>query len=123
MKIIWLFRSILFAVGQMSTLIFFSLFGQLLRPFSHAVRYRFMHYWAKFCIWWLKVTCGLSYRVHGEENIDRDKAGLILARHESAWETLAFQVNFSPSDLCFEEGIAAHSVLWLGLGDDASDLD
>lgn len=94
MKLIWMIRSIFFAIGQISTLIFFSVFGQLLRPFSHATRYRFMHYWARFCIWWLKVTCGLSYRVHGAENIDKGQAGLILARHESAWETLVFQSIF-----------------------------
>ncbi|HHS99906.1 MAG TPA: 1-acyl-sn-glycerol-3-phosphate acyltransferase [Thiomicrospira sp.] len=94
MKIIWFTRSALFAIGQITTLIFFSIFGQLTRPFSFATRYHFMHYWARFCLVWVRLTCGVKYRIHGAENINTDTAGLILARHESAWETLAFQAIF-----------------------------
>lgn len=94
MKIIWFLRSLVFTFGQTITLLFFSLFGQLLRPFSHEIRYRFMHLWAIFCVWWVKVTCKVDYRIHGKEFIQRDKVGLILARHESAWETFALQKIF-----------------------------
>lgn len=94
MKIVWFFRSVLFSVGQVTTLVFFSLVGQLTRPFSFKVRYQFMHYWAKFCLVWLRFTCGIQYKVHGAEHIQNNQAGLILARHESAWETLAFQAIF-----------------------------
>ncbi len=94
MKFIWLLRSILFALGQGITLILFSVLGQLTRPFSFKARYQFMHYWARFCLLWLRWTCGVSYEVHGQEYINPDKAGLILARHESTWETLAFQEIF-----------------------------
>jgi len=94
MKIIWFIRSVLFAIGQISTLVLFSLLGQFTRPFSFTIRYQFMHYWAKFCLVWVRWTCGIKYRVHGAENIDEKTAGLILARHESAWETLAFQAIF-----------------------------
>lgn len=94
MKIFWFIRSVLFSVGQLSSLVFFSVIGLGLAPFSHRVRYQFIHYWAKFCIWWLKVTCGLTYTVHNKERIDLTKTGLVLARHESAWETLAFQSIF-----------------------------
>jgi 1-acyl-sn-glycerol-3-phosphate acyltransferase len=88
------FRSILFAIGQVVSVILFSVVGQLLRPFSNRARYQFIHYWARFCIWWLKVTCGVSYRLHGREHLDFSKTGLVLARHESTWETLAFQEIF-----------------------------
>ena len=53
-----------------------------------------MSSWAVFILWWVKVTCGLKYRVHGADTINRENAGLILARHESAWETFAFQSIF-----------------------------
>ncbi|NCN44273.1 MAG: 1-acyl-sn-glycerol-3-phosphate acyltransferase [Piscirickettsiaceae bacterium CG_4_9_14_3_um_filter_43_564] len=94
MKFWYFLRSLVFSFGQMVTLVFFSLFGLLLAPFSHQVRYRFIHYWARFCIWWLRWTCGVQYRVFGAENIDLSKAGLVFARHESAWETFAFQAIF-----------------------------
>ncbi len=94
MKIIWFLRSTLFAVGQIVSLVLMSLFGQLTRPFSFKVRYDFMKHWALFCLWWVKVTCSLKFKVHGADSINAEKAGLILARHESAWETLAFQQIF-----------------------------
>ena len=94
MKAMALIRSVIFAIGQMTTLVIFSVLGQLTRPFSMKVRYGFMHYWAVINVHWLRWTCGVKYRVHGAENIDRTKSGLILARHESAWETLYFQVLF-----------------------------
>lgn len=94
MKFVWLLRSILFALGQGVTLILFSVLGQLTRPFSFKARYQFMHYWARFCLLWLRWTCGVRYEVHGQEHINPGQAGLILARHESAWETLAFQEIF-----------------------------
>jgi 1-acyl-sn-glycerol-3-phosphate acyltransferase len=94
MKVIWFIRSLIFAVGQALTLVLFSVLGQLTRPFSFKTRYAFMHYWARFCVVWARITCGVKYRVHGAENIDPTQTGLILARHESAWETMAFQKIF-----------------------------
>ncbi|GKT11914.1 MAG: 1-acyl-sn-glycerol-3-phosphate acyltransferase [Thiomicrorhabdus sp.] len=94
MKLIWFLRSVVFAFGQGGTLILFSVIGQFTRPFSIKTRYHFMHYWARFCLVWLRWTCGVSYQVHGRENIKTDQAGLILSRHESAWETLALQEIF-----------------------------
>ncbi|MGM0541175.1 MAG: lysophospholipid acyltransferase family protein [Pseudomonadota bacterium] len=94
MKFSWLLGSTLFALGQGITLILFSVLGQLTRPFSFKTRYQFMHYWARFCLLWLRWTCGVRYEVHGQQHINPEQAGLILARHESAWETLAFQEIF-----------------------------
>ena len=94
MKVIWFIRSVLFSIGQSVTLVLFSVLGQLTRPFSFKTRYAFMHYWARFCLVWLRITCGVKYRVHGAQHIDTTQTGLILSRHESAWETLAFQEIF-----------------------------
>ncbi|MBO1923172.1 lysophospholipid acyltransferase family protein [Thiomicrorhabdus sp. 6S3-12] len=94
MKLIWFVRSTLFAIGQMISLVFFSLIGQFTRPFSYRVRYGVMSQWAYFCLWWLRMTCGIRSRVHGLDQVDHEKPGLILARHESAWETLKFQTIF-----------------------------
>ncbi len=94
MKLILFIKSLLFSIGQISSMIVFSLLGQLTRPFSIVTRYRFMTQWAHFCLWWVNVTCGLKYRVHGADNINSENAGLILARHESSWETFALQQIF-----------------------------
>lgn len=93
--IMLLLRSTLFSLGQVTTLVVFSLIGiVLLFPFNVKVRYRFMSKWAVFVVWWAKVTCGIRYQIHGAENIDTSQAGILLARHESAWETFATQLIF-----------------------------
>ena len=94
MKAWYFLRSVVFAIGQVVSLLFFSVIGLFLWPFSHKVRYQFMHLWARFIVVWVRWTCGVSYKVYGAENIDKTQAGLVLARHESAWETFATQVIF-----------------------------
>jgi 1-acyl-sn-glycerol-3-phosphate acyltransferase len=46
-------------------------------------------------LWWLRITCGVRYRVIGRENIP-EMPSIILSKHQSAWETLAFQQIFPP---------------------------
>ncbi len=94
MQIIAIFRTILFFLGQITSLIAFSVLSIFVWPFSTKVRYKYMRLWSVFCILWLKWTCGISYEVHGSENIDKTQTGLVLARHESAWETFALQDIF-----------------------------
>lgn len=64
-------------------------------PFAFETRYRCAQYWVRFNLWALKVVCGLSYEVHGRENIPA-RNGVILAKHQSAWETIALQAIFPP---------------------------
>ena len=89
-------RSLLFEIGRIASMIFFAVTGQLLWPFPFHIRYRYMTQWGRFTLWWLRVTCGLRYVVHGLEQVDKQRNGLIFARHESAWETIALQSLFPP---------------------------
>lgn len=43
----------------------------------------------------LRVICGVEYRVLGAEHIPK-KPSIVLSKHQSAWETLAFQKIFPP---------------------------
>ncbi|WP_024850383.1 lysophospholipid acyltransferase family protein [Hydrogenovibrio kuenenii] len=94
MKLLTVFRSSIFFAGHIATLIFFVVTAQVLWVAPASVRYAYIHLWARFTIRWLKWTCGVNYQVHGRENIDLSKSGVILAKHESAWETFAFQEFF-----------------------------
>ncbi len=51
--------------------------------------------WAQFAIWVLKLVCGLHHRVEGLENLP-DRPAVLFAKHQSAWETIAFQTIFPP---------------------------
>lgn len=95
MILINFFRSLVFEIGRILIMLFFTVFGQLLWPFSYKIRFDVLKYWGRINMFWLKITCGLSYRVSGLEKVDLRKPSLLLVHHESAWETIAIQ-NFLP---------------------------
>lgn len=83
-------RSVLFQLGYALSTIFFSLVSLPLWLVSKPLRYQIMTYMARSVMWWLKVTCGLRYRVHAPHGLPA-QACVALVRHESAWETFALQ--------------------------------
>jgi 1-acyl-sn-glycerol-3-phosphate acyltransferase len=91
---IWV-RSLVFYVGAIVAALFFGLLAVLLRPLPAFPRYYLITRWTHFSLWWLEKCCHLRYRVTGRENIPKGPA-VILANHQSAWETLAFQAIFPP---------------------------
>jgi len=91
---IWL-RSALFALSQLITTPLFSVLALLAFPFKPVTRYRIISHWAKLNLFLARVICGIHYRVVGAENIT-DAPTIILSKHQSAWETMAFQRIFPP---------------------------
>ena len=90
-----LLRSILFNLGMLVITPIFSVLAILLFPLPAVLHSRIISSWAYLAMFWLKVTCGLSFRVIGKENIPQH-ACIVLAKHQSTWETIAFQVIFPP---------------------------
>ena len=90
----WL-RSAIFNLGMWLMVIPFALLALLMISFSAPFRSRLVSGWAHFVVWLLALTCGLRYRVIGLENIPQHPC-VILAKHQSAWETIAFQAIFPP---------------------------
>ncbi len=62
-------------------------------PFCH--RYRLLTTWADLNLWFSAHICRLDYQVEGLENIP-DRPSIIMAAHQSTWETLALQQLFPP---------------------------
>lgn len=91
---IWL-RSLLFNLGMWVLVIPYALLALLLIPMPAPRRSRIIAGWARLVVRWLSLICGLNYRVFGAEHIP-DHACVILAKHQSAWETIAFQAIFPP---------------------------
>ena len=58
-------------------------------------RRRFIAAFAGYHNWLLRVVCGLTFVVEGREHIPRGPA-IILAKHQSTWETFALQTIFPP---------------------------
>lgn len=90
-------RSVLFYLGMLViTLVHNAVIPFLyLLPLSHFQRYAYLVQWSRLVMIWLKISCGLSYRVIGKENIPKGPA-IILAKHQSAWETISLQQIFPP---------------------------
>lgn len=88
-------RSLLFNLLMLVTVVIYALLSLFTLPFSGLTRYRFISHWARLQVWLLKAVCNLTYRVEGRENLP-DGPAIILSKHQSAWETLAFQVIFPP---------------------------
>lgn len=84
-----------FSLAGPSTILF-SLLGMALYAAPFTVRYAVITRWTRFAIWWLRITCGLDFKVEGQENLPAEGVAVILAKHQSAWETMAFQLIFPP---------------------------
>lgn len=72
---------------------FFGLVGILILPLPRPWRYFVITRWSVFTLFWLRVTCGLSWRVSGWEHVPSSPC-VILCKHQSAWETIALQLIF-----------------------------
>jgi len=88
-------RSLIFTIGQWIFTPIFSVLALLTFPFSRIKRNQIISLWARSMLWWLRVTCNITYQIKGAENIPTTPC-VILAKHQSAWETLAFQLIFPP---------------------------
>lgn len=49
-----------------------------------------------FCMFWLRVTCGVKVRIEGKENLPADGAYVVVANHSSEWETFFLQTLVRP---------------------------
>ena len=102
-----LLRSSLFALFQLVTTPVFAIVGLLLFPLPLAARYRFITTWSRLMLAAAEEICGIRYRVLGAENLPPPPY-IVLAKHQSAWETLAFQAIFPP-----QVWVVKRELLWI----------
>jgi len=91
-------RSLVFFVLQALLTVIWSILSLLTFPFPALIRYRIITTWSRIIVWLAAVLCGVRYRVSGLERLPA-KPSIVLAKHQSAWETLAFEV-FLPPQVC-----------------------
>lgn len=100
-------RSLVFSLGQWLFTPIFSVLALLTFPFNRIRRNQIISAWARIMLWWLALTCNISYEVKGAQNIPSSPC-VILAKHQSAWETLAFQLIFPP-----QAYVMKRELLWI----------
>ncbi len=88
-------RSTLFAAFLFLITPVFAIIALLTFPLPPLMRYRIITVWTHWVMWAARVICGIRYRVIGAEHIPKEPC-IILAKHQSAWETMGFQLIFPP---------------------------
>ena len=88
-------RSSLFALALLLVTPPYAAIALLTFPLPPLTRNRIISGWSRLVVWLARVLCGIRWRVEGQEHLPRRPA-VILAKHQSAWETMAFQVIFPP---------------------------
>jgi 1-acyl-sn-glycerol-3-phosphate acyltransferase len=88
-------RSLVFFVLQALLTVIWSILSLLTFPFPALIRYRIITTWSRIIVWLAAVLCGVRYRVCGLERLPAQPS-IVLSKHQSAWETLAFEVFLPP---------------------------
>jgi len=104
--VLWL-RSLAFWIVFPISIVLFATLLLLMFPFSLAARWALLQHWVSFILWWLKVTCKLTYEVEGLEHVSGGPA-IIFAKHQSTWETIALQRMFP-----LQVWVAKRELMWL----------
>lgn len=90
-------RAIIFFIGYGISSFVFGLLAVFVGwPLSMERRQKITSGWCRLMLWWTQITCGVRYEVSGLDNIP-DGPCVVVSNHQSAWETLIFQVLFIPS--------------------------
>ena len=76
-------------------------------PLPRLVRYRIISGWSRLVILLARVIVGIDWRIEGRENLP-ERPSVILAKHQSAWETMAFQLIFPP-----QVHVLKRELLWI----------
>ena len=100
-------RSTLFALFQLLITPPYAVVALLTFPCAPLTRYRVISAWARIMIAVAEGLCGIRYRVIGAEHLP-PAPYIVLSKHQSAWETLAFQVIFPP-----QVWVIKRELLWI----------
>jgi 1-acyl-sn-glycerol-3-phosphate acyltransferase len=102
----WL-RSSLFALAQIVVTPPYALLALASFPLPRMLRYRIISGWSRLMIWLARALLGIRWRVEGSEHLPATPA-VIIAKHQSAWETMAFQLIFPP-----QVHVLKRELLWI----------
>jgi 1-acyl-sn-glycerol-3-phosphate acyltransferase len=102
----WL-RSALFAAALVVVTPPYALVALLTFPLPRHARYRIIAGWSRLVIHLSKTILGIGWRVEGAEHLP-ERPSVILSKHQSAWETMAFQLIFPP-----QVHVLKRELLWI----------
>lgn len=99
MRAFYFIRSLLYVLICTASISLYILVCVLCFPLPVSTRYKITMAWPKFSTWFASWFLGIRWQKKGWENIP-DTPCIILAKHQSAWET-CFLPGYFPHELCF----------------------
>jgi 1-acyl-sn-glycerol-3-phosphate acyltransferase len=102
----WL-RSSAFALALVLITPPYALFALCTLPLPRLVRYRLISGWSRLVIHLARAILGIGWRIEGAEHLP-SRPAVILSKHQSAWETMAFQLIFPP-----QVHVLKRELLWI----------
>lgn len=102
----WL-RSAVFALALVLITPPYALVALATFPLPRMTRYRIISGWSRLVMALARAILGIRWRVEGREHLPGGPA-VILSKHQSAWETMAFQLFFPP-----QVHVLKRELLWI----------
>lgn len=98
MSKLWLgIRATCFYIGFYLVTIVHALLSLLVaKPLPFVQRFKFVTLANYFYIFWLRLCCGVKVKLEGAENLPTSGPYVLLANHQSEWETLYLQTLIRP---------------------------
>jgi 1-acyl-sn-glycerol-3-phosphate acyltransferase len=100
-------RSALFALGLAVITPPYALLALATFPLPRMTRYRIISGWSRLVVRLARSILGIEWQVEGRENLPA-RPSVILSKHQSAWETMAFQLIFPP-----QVHVLKRELLWI----------
>jgi len=100
-------RSSLFAATLLAVTPPYALLALATFPLPRMLRYRIISGWSRLVVALARRILGIAWRIEGGENLPTQPA-VILSKHQSAWETMAFQLIFPP-----QVHVLKRELLWI----------
>jgi 1-acyl-sn-glycerol-3-phosphate acyltransferase len=100
-------RSVLFALALVVVTPPYAAVALLTFPLPRLARYRVISGWSLLMLFLARTVLGISWRIEGQEHLPA-RPSVILSKHQSAWETLAFQKIFPP-----QVHVLKRELLWI----------
>jgi len=102
-----LLRSVLFAAALVLVTPVYALVALATFPLPRMLRYWIISGWSRLVIRLSRILLRIDWRVEGRENLP-GRPAVILSKHQSAWETMAFQLIFPP-----QVHVLKRELLWI----------
>jgi len=100
-------RSLAFALALVLVTPPYALVAMATCVLPRMLRYRIISGWSRLVIRLSRSILGIDWRIEGFEHLPARPA-VILAKHQSAWETMAFQMIFPP-----QVHVLKRELLWI----------